>query len=121
MGLRAEAAHRAGPVRQNRLPAARALQQVSGRKEESRASSTTGRQEEHRGLPPGWDNAQASGDFGKSSLGQRESRKPEGKEWRREAEGREWREPMQIMLPEGLLFKNLFSKLLRLQEEKQLQ
>lgn len=108
-------------MRQNRLPAARALQQVSGRKEESRASSTTGRQEEHRGLPPGWDNAQASGDLDKSSLGGRESRKPEGKEQRREAEGRLWREPVQIMLPEVLLFKNLFSMLQGLQEEKPLQ
>lgn len=50
------------------------------------------------GLSPGWDNAQASGEFDRSCLGRREGGKPEGKKWRREEEGRKWKEPVQIML-----------------------
>lgn len=94
---------------------------MSGRKEASRASSATGGHQEDGGSPPEWDNAQASGDLDKSSWGRREGRKPEGKKWRQEEEGRKWKEPVEIMLREVSLFKNLFLMLKGLQEEKQLQ
>lgn len=52
--------------------------------------------------------AQASSELGESSLGRRQGKKPKGKKWRRREESRKWKEPVQIMLPEALLFKNLF-------------